>query len=304
MRILVAIGGNALTDENSWDTAQLDQNKIDAVARTLIELEKEHTLIVTHGNGPQVGWLAMQEIRSNLSFDMLDAQSEGMLGYRLAQAMDNYRNCPRTVTLLTRVEVDRLDTALSNPTKPVGPVISNEQASRLSDLYDWKFIDVIQGKRRVVPSPRPVRVMEDDAIRYLMQQGYTVICAGGGGIPVAQDDELSFHGIGGVIDKDYTSALLASELALDALLLLTNVNAVYIDWATSAARAIRRINCYELGRHHLMQGTMGPKVEAACDFVTETGGFSCIGKLTEAHALLQGEAGTRIVAGDSPIEWW
>ncbi len=146
--------------------------------------------------------------------------------------------------------------------------------------------------------------MEDDAIRYLMQQGYTIICAGGGGIPVVQDDELSFHGISGVIDKDYTSALLVSKLALDALLLLTNVDAVYIDWATPAARAIWRINCDELGRHHLMQGTMAQKIEAACVFVAETGGFSCIGKLTKAHALLQGEAGTRIVADNGPVEWW
>ncbi|TDY00510.1 amino acid kinase family protein [Thiohalophilus thiocyanatoxydans] len=302
MKVLVAIGGNALTDSNNQQ-GQIDQSKVNAVARTLIELEQEHTLVITHGNGPQVGWLAMQEVEANMSMDLLDAQSEGLLGYRLAQAMDNCRQAERTVTLLTRVEVDPADPAFSNPTKPIGPVLEEERAGRLGRQQGWQFTAVAGGRRRVVAAPQPIRAVEARAIASLSKQGYSVICAGGGGIPVVKEHDR-YRGISAVIDKDHTSALLAAELELDALLLLTNVEALYYDWGKPSARAIRRVGCQSLKSAGLQQGSMAPKVEAACRFVGSTGGFAGIGPLTEAHAILQGEQGTRIVAGNLAAEWW
>lgn len=302
MRILVAIGGNALTDSNNQQ-GQIDQGKVDAVARTLVDLEQAHTLIITHGNGPQVGWLAMQEVEANMSMDMLDAQSEGLLGYRLAQAMDNYRQTERAVTLLTRVEVDLADPAFTNPTKPVGPVLEEGRAERLARQQGWQFKAVAGGKRRVVASPHPIRVVERQAIATLSKQGYCVICAGGGGIPVVKEHDR-YRGISAVIDKDYTSALLAAELKLDALLLLTNVEALYRDWNTPSARAIRQAGCDSLDDAVLQAGSMAPKVIAACQFVTATGGFAGIGLLTEAQAILEGRRGTRFVDGDSHLSYW
>jgi len=304
MKLLVAIGGNALTEAVTQDAGQLEQAKINSVARTLVELEKQHTIVVTHGNGPQVGWLAMQEIDANMPLDMLDAQSEGLLGYRLAQAMDNYRHSSKTVTLLTRVEVNPQDPALAKPTKPVGPVLDTKQTSYLADRYGWQFIDVKNGKRRVVASPKPVRVLESPAIEDLIQRGYTVICAGGGGIPVVQAEDRTYNGISGVIDKDYTSALLACELNLDALILLTDVDAVYSDWNSTSAKPIRRASCNKLSGNKLMRGSMGPKVEAACQFVGTTGKFACIGQLAEVHTLLQGDSGTRIIAEPDVLMYW
>lgn len=302
MKVLVAIGGNALTDSNNQQ-GQIDQSKVNAVARTLIELEQEHTLVITHGNGPQVGWLAMQEVEANMSMDLLDAQSEGLLGYRLAQAMDNCRQAERTVTLLTRVEVDPADPAFSSPTKPIGPVLEEERAGRLGRQQGWQFTAVAGGRRRVVAAPQPIRAVEARAIAGLSKQGYSVICAGGGGIPVVKEHD-HYRGISAVIDKDHTSALLAAELELDALLLLTNVEALYHDWGKPSARAIRRVGCQSLKSAGLQQGSMAPKVEAACRFVGSTGGFAGIGPLTEAQAILQGEQGTRIVAGNLAAEWW
>ncbi|MFP3873399.1 MAG: carbamate kinase [Thiohalophilus sp.] len=302
MRILVAIGGNALTDSNNQQ-GQIDQDKIDAVARTLVDLEQSHTLIITHGNGPQVGWLAMHEVEANTPLDLLDAQSEGLLGYRLAQAMDNYRQSERAVTLLTRVEVDPADPAFTNPTKPVGPVLEEGRAERLARQQGWQFKAVAGGKRRVVASPHPIRIVERPAIAALSDQGYCVICAGGGGIPVVKEHDR-YQGVSAVIDKDYTSALLAAELNLDALLFLTNVEALYGDWTMPSARAIRQAGCDNLEDLLLQAGSMAPKAAAACQFVTAAGGFAGIGLLTEAQAILEGRRGTRFVAGDTPLSYW
>jgi len=302
MKILVAIGGNALTDSDN-PKGQIDQEKIDVVASLLVELEEAHTLIVTHGNGPQVGWLAMQELEANMPMDLLDAQSEGLLGYRLAQAMDNCRQTERSVSVLTRVEVDPADPAFSRPSKPVGSVLENVRAERLAHQQGWQFIDVAGGKRRVVPSPQPTRIVEEAAIATLMEEGYSVICAGGGGIPVVRE-ENRWRGIGAVIDKDYTSALLASKLQLDGLLLLTNVEALYHNWGETTARAVRKAGCQNLNSAGLAQGSMAPKVEAACRFVNNTKGFAAIGMLNSLHAILEGRQGTQIIAGDASIEWW
>lgn len=303
MNILVAIGGNALTSSRIEATGQIDQKKIEQVAASLVALEHDHSLIITHGNGPQVGWLAMQELEANIPLDLLDAQSEGLLGYRLAQAMDNCRQAERTVSLLTRVVVDPDDPALRLPSKPVGPVLEPSRAERLASQQGWQFIEVAGGKRRVVASPRPVRVVEKEAIAALAAQGYSVICAGGGGIPVIREGN-DFRGISAVIDKDYTSAMLACELQVDALLLLTDVEALYQDWGTPAARAVRQAGCQSLDHSGLAQGSMGPKVEAACRYVKATKGMAGIGLLTEAQAILEGRRGTLIVDGNTSVQWW
>lgn len=303
MKLLVAIGGNALGSADNEYGGHIDAQKIDAVAASLVALEQEHSLIITHGNGPQVGWLAMQELEANMPLDLLDAQSEGLLGYRLAQAMDNCRQQERTLSLLTRVVVNPDDPALSQPDKPVGPVLDADRAQRLASQQGWQFTDVAGGRRRVVASPKPVRIVEINAIADLMARGYSVICAGGGGIPVLCENH-HYRGISAVIDKDHTSALLASELQLDALLLLTDVDAVYSGWDTPSARAIRRTGCQSLHNAGLQQGTMAPKVEAACRFVKSGGGFAGIGRLTGAQGILDSQQGTRIVAGEQPVEWW
>ncbi|MDZ7805233.1 carbamate kinase [Thiohalophilus sp.] len=303
MKLLVAIGGNALVSTDNESDGQIDQAKIEAVAASLVALEEEHSLIITHGNGPQVGWLAMQEIEANMSLDLLDAQSEGLIGYRLAQAMDNCRQSERSLSLLTRVMVDADDPAFSHPVKPVGPVLDESRAQRLASQQGWQFAEVAGGRRRVVASPQPVRVIESAAISQLMNKGYSVICAGGGGIPVLEQ-QGQYRGISAVIDKDYTSALLASELQLDALLLLTNVEALYDNWEQPAARAVRLAGCDSLRKLGLQEGSMGPKVEAACRFVRAGGAFAGIGRLTEAQAILEERRGTRIVADNVAIKWW
>ncbi len=303
MKLLVAIGGNALVSPEHEGGGQIDQAKIEAVAASLVALEEEHSVIITHGNGPQVGWLAMQEIEANMSLDLLDAQSEGVIGYRLAQAMDNCRQSERSLSLLTRVVVDADDPAFSHPVKPVGPVLDESRAQRLASQQGWQFAEVAGGRRRVVASPQPVRVVESAAISQLMGAGYSVICAGGGGIPVLEQ-QGQYRGISAVIDKDYTSALLASELQLDALLLLTNVEALYDNWDQPAARAVRLADCDSLRELGFQEGSMGPKVEAACRFVRAGGAFAGIGRLTEAQAILEERRGTRIVADNVAIKWW
>ncbi|MFO8025451.1 carbamate kinase [Thiohalophilus sp.] len=303
MKLLVAIGGNALVSSDKESGGQIDQAKIEAVAASLVALEDEHSLLITHGNGPQVGWLAMQEIEANMSLDLLDAQSEGLIGYRLAQAMDHCRQRECSLSLLTRVVVDADDPAFSHPVKPVGPVLEESRAQRLASQQGWQFAEVAGGRRRVVASPQPVRIVESDAIGQLMSAGYSVICAGGGGIPVLEQQAES-RGISAVIDKDYTSALLAAELKLDALLLLTNVEALYDNWNKPSARAVRLAGCDNLRELGLHEGSMGPKVEAACRFVRGGGGFAAIGRLNEAQAILEQRRGSRIVAENIPIKWW
>jgi carbamate kinase len=303
MKLLVAVGGNALTSANNEASGQIDPQKVEQVAASLVALERDHQLVITHGNGPQVGWLAMQELEANVSLDLLDAQSEGLLGYRLAQAMDNHRRAECSLSLLTRVVVNPDDPAFREPDKPVGPVLDAARAERLATQQGWRFIEVAGGKRRVVASPLPVRVVEQDAVALLLEQGYSVICAGGGGIPVVREAD-DYRGISAVIDKDHTSALLAGELGMDGLLLLTGVDALYQDWGKPGARAVRRAGCRNLDNLDLARGSMGPKVAAACRFVGETQGFAAIGMLEEARAILDGQQGTQIVAGDVPVTWW
>jgi len=254
---------------------------------------------VTHGNGPQVGLLALQSEACGAKPDPLDvlgAESEGMIGYMIDQAIANELPGCDVATLLTQVEVETDDPAFTKPTKPIGPVYSAEQARRVRRERGWRLARNAAGYRRVVPSPRPRRILELDTIKLLVRSGVIVVCAGGGGIPVFVSSSGAVRGAEAVVDKDLSAALLAIELRADALLLLTDVPAVYRGWGTQRPRPIRRAHPRQLEAASFEAGSMRPKIDAACRFAAATRGMAAIGALDDADALLLGRAGTIIQA--------
>jgi carbamate kinase len=257
--------------------------------------------VVTHGNGPQVGWLALQAQAAGAGaatrLDLLDAESEGLIGYWIEQELGSRLPGRELVALLTQVEVDPADPAFARPTKPIGPVCGEAQARALAGAHGWTFAPVAGGFRRVVPSPEPLAIRELRAIELLVAAGVVVVCAGGGGIPVARTAAGAWLGVEAVVDKDLSTALLASALGADVLLLLTGVDAVYADWPEPARRPISRTGAAHLRALSFEPGSMGPKVEAACRFVEAGGTRAAIGALGDAERLLAGEAGTQITAG-------
>ncbi|UCV00872.1 carbamate kinase [Acidovorax radicis] len=303
-RVVVALGGNALLRRGELVSASTQRDNIRCAAQALAQLMADgHQLVVTHGNGPQVGLLALmgeQAGKGAFPLDVLGAETEGMIGYVLQQELDNaYAGPAQFATLLTQVEVDPRDAAFSVPSKPVGPIYTEGDARRLADQRGWAIAPDGNAWRRVVASPRPVRILEIEVIRLLMAQAVTVICAGGGGIPVAQRSDGTYVGVEAVIDKDYASGLLAAELRADAFLMLTDVSAVFTDWGTPAQRALGDVSPQALAALDFAAGSMDPKVEAACDFVNRTGGLAGIGALADASAILTGKAGTRVSADKS-----
>jgi carbamate kinase len=304
MRVVVALGGNALLRRGQPLTAENQRANARTACRALAPVALEHELVVSHGNGPQVGLLALQgsaytEVEP-YPLDVLGAQTEGMIGYILQQELGNELPLERRLaSLLTLVEVDAGDPAFSNPTKPIGPIYSREQADALAAEKGWAFKPDGDSFRRVVPSPVPQRIYGLEPLETLLAEGCVVICAGGGGIPVMHVDEAvpagrRLVGVEAVIDKDLASALLAIDLKADALVIVTDVDAVYADWGTPEQRAIRRATPAELGGSAFAEGSMGPKVRAACTFAERTGGIAAIGSITETQALLRGEAGTTV----------
>lgn len=299
-RVVVALGGNALLRRGEPVSAATQRDNIRRAALALAQLMAEgHQLVVTHGNGPQVGLLALQgEAAGKGAFplDVLGAETEGMIGYVLQQELDNaYAGAARFATLLTQVEVDPQDPAFAAPGKPVGSVYSEADAKRLAEQRGWSIARDGDAWRRVVASPRPVRILEIEVIRLLVAQGVTVICTGGGGIPVAQRADGAYIGVEAVIDKDHASGLLAAELQADAFLMLTDVPAVFTGWGTPAQRALGDVTPQALAALDFAAGSMGPKVQAACDFVNRSGGMAGIGALDDASAILARRAGTRVV---------
>ncbi|MEO7937307.1 MAG: carbamate kinase [Burkholderiaceae bacterium] len=303
MKLLVALGGNALLRRGQRLTLENQRASIALAAGQLAQLAVHHQLIVTHGNGPQVGLLAMQEMAYDAGavdpLDVLGAQTEGLIGYLLEQALGNVLPATRSIaTLLTRVEVDRHDPALAHPTKPVGPLYSAAQAQQLALAHGWTIGSDGAGMRRLVASPRPLRVLGLGVIECLLAHGTLVIVAGGGGIPVARTEgDEALVGVDGVIDKDYCSALLARDLEVDCLIVATDVDAVYLDWGLPGARALRKSTPRELAGSQFAAGSMGPKVLAACDFVARTGRRAVIGAIGQIDAMLAGKAGTEIRPG-------
>jgi carbamate kinase len=312
MRLVVALGGNALLRRGQELSAENQRENARAACRALAPLARGNELVISHGNGPQVGLLALQgsayKAVDVYPLDVLGAQTEGMIGYLIQQELGNELPMDvRLASLLTLIEVDADDPAFGNPTKPIGPVYEPAEGERLAAEKGWVFKPDGDGVRRVVPSPSPQRIFGLEPLRWLLERGCVVICAGGGGIPVMYTDEPAvpgrrLTGVEAVIDKDLASALLAIDLEADALLILTDVDAVYTGWGTPEQRAIRRATPSALLESEFAEGSMGPKVRAACMFVEKTGGFAAIGSITETEALLRGEAGTAIAADAAGVE--
>ncbi len=302
MRIVVALGGNALLKRGEPMTADRQRTNIRAAARALAPLAHKHELVLSHGNGPQVGLLALQAAAYSgvepYPLDVLDAQTEGMIGYMIEQELRNL--LPQTVpfaTILTMVGVDPADPAFTHPTKFVGPRYGKTDADRIGMEKGWTFQKDGDRWRRVVPSPLPQRIFEIRPICWLLEQGAIVICTGGGGIPVMYRPDNTLAGVEAVIDKDFASGLLAREISADLFVMATDVNGVYLDWGTASARLIRETTPARLRRHTFPAGSMGPKVEAACTFVEKTGKRAAIGALADIGAIVAGVAGTIVGQG-------
>jgi carbamate kinase len=300
MLVVAALGGNALLRRGEPVTAEVQRANAARAAGALAGLVRAgHDLVVTHGNGPQVGLLALQGAAYRPDapepLDMLGAETEGMIGYLIEQELENALGHDRPVAaLLTQVVVDPADPAFARPTKPVGPIYPEAEAKRLAAARGWTVAPDGASWRRVVPSPKPVEIPDLRVIRLLLAQGVVVICAGGGGIPVIRRGDGSLTGIEAVIDKDHASALLAREIGADALLMLTDVDGVQEGFGTPTARRIPRLTAAEAARMTLPAGSMGPKVAAGLDFAAKAGRLAGIGRMEDALAILGGAAGTVI----------
>lgn len=299
--VVIALGGNALLQRGEPVSAEHQRRNMRSAGASIAEVATDHHVVLTHGNGPQVGLLALQEASYSDIFqnplDVLGAQTEGMIGYLIEQELSNRLPGREILTLLTRVEVDPSDPAFGNPTKPIGPVFQPDVAQRLAAQRGWSLAPDGNGLRRVVPSPLPKDIIPAKIFRRLLVRGVLVICAGGGGIPVIWDEEKGWTGVEAVIDKDRTASLLAREVGADALVMLTDVPAVQIGWGTPEARPIGRTTPSELRAlaDQFPPGSMGPKINAAIEFVEATGGFAGIGSLKDAPAIVRQTAGTVVV---------
>ena len=312
MRVVVALGGNALLRRGEPLTAENQRANARVACKALAPVALEHELVISHGNGPQVGLLALQGSAYTevdpYPLDLLGAQTEGMIGYLIQQELGNeLPQEKRLASLLTLIEVDPADPAFGDPTKPIGPIYSEEESKKLAEEKGWVFKPDGDSFRRVVPSPLPRRIFGIEPVGWLLERDAVVICAGGGGIPVMYTDDAvpagkRLVGVEAVIDKDLASALLAKDLKADALAIVTDVDAVYMDWGTPDQRAIRRATPEALMGTEFAAGSMGPKVRAACSFVEETGGLAAIGSIEHTPALLRGEAGTIVTREADGLE--
>ena len=299
MRLVIALGGNALLRRGQPLTADNQLENIRRAAAQLARVAADNELVLTHGNGPQVGLLALQSAAYTAveayPLDVLGAQTDGMIGYLLEQELANLLPSRTVTTLLTRVEVDPNDPAFAKPTKPIGPVYTQEEATRVAAEKNWVMAPDGKSFRRVVASPQPLRVLGLDPIRWLLEKGALVIAAGGGGIPVVRGaDGHSLQGVEAVIDKDLCSGVLAHELRADCLVIATDVAAVYLDWGKPQQRALGSVSPKTLAGMTFPAGSMGPKIDAACRFVQASGRRAVIGSLDQIEAMLSGNAGTQI----------
>jgi carbamate kinase len=303
MLIVVALGGNALLQRSQPLTAEVQRSNVRVAARALAPVAKAHQLVLAHGNGPQVGMLALQQSSyaqaDAYPFDVLGAETEGMVGYIIEQELGNL--LPFEVplaTLLTMVEVDPHDPAFQNPTKFIGPVYGEEEAKQIAAAKGWTVKQDGAHWRRVVPSPKPKRIFEIRPIRWLIEKGTIVICAGGGGIPTMYEPNQKrwLVGVEAVIDKDFASGLLAKEIHADLFVMATDTEGVYVDYQKPTQRLLRSTTPDEIEQYQKQfpDGSMAPKVAAACDFVRQTGKKAAIGALADIEKIVSGEAGTLI----------
>ncbi len=306
MLIVVALGGNALLRPDEEMTAENQRANVRLACEALATVAAAHQLVVTHGNGPQVGLLALQQTAFGkpYPFDVLGAETEGMIGYMIEQELGNLLPFERPLaTLLTMIEVDPADPSFRDPTKFVGPAYEKADADHLAAERGWAFRQDRVAWRRVVPSPIPKRIFELLPVKWLLERNTIVIAAGGGGIPTMYEPgaERRLVGVECVIDKDLASGLLARELDADLFLMLTDADAVYSDWGTLAQRPIRRASPEAIGALDFPSGSMRPKVDAACRFTLATGRSASIGAAADLGRILTGEAGTTVSAAEKGI---
>ena len=308
MLVVTALGGNALLRRGEAMSADNQRRNVRIAAESLAPVAVNHQLVIGHGNGPQVGLLALQGAAyqdvETYPLDVLGAQTEGMIGYMIEQELGNLLPFERPfATLLTMTEVDPNDPAFGNPTKFIGPVYDKPDADRLAKEKNWVFKQDGNKWRRVVPSPEPKRIFELRPIKWLLEQNTIVIAGGGGGIPTMYDtvNQRTLEGVECVIDKDLASEVLARELGADYFVMLTDADAVYSDWGKPTQKAIRRASPAALSKMTFAAGSMGPKVDAACRFATATGNTAAIGSLADLSKIIAGEAGTTVSSKESGI---
>jgi carbamate kinase len=302
MRIVIAVGGNALLERGQKPDAAVQQANAARAVRALAPLAEEHEIVVTHGNGPQVGLLALEsaadpQLERPYPFDVLGAQTQGMIGYWLMQGLQNALPGRQVAAVLNQTLVSAADSAFAAPTKFVGPVYDEETAQRLAAERGWVVRQDGRYWRRVVPSPLPQRIVETRVVRLLLSSGAVVVCAGGGGVPVIRNDAGKLQGVEAVVDKDLATEVLAESLEADALLLLTDVPQVIRGYGTPDATPLARATPAALRSEGFAAGSMGPKVEAACRFVEVTGDLAAIGALEDVQLILEGKAGTVVTPG-------
>ena len=300
MRIVIALGGNALLRRGDEMTADNQRENIRIAVKALAPIIEEHEVVISHGNGPQVGLLSLQSAAykevEEYPLDILGAQTQGMIGYMIEQELGNLLPIGKPIaSILTMVEIDPEDPAFSNPTKPIGPVYTEEEAKNLAKINGWNIKNDGEYWRRVVPSPEPHRIFELRPIHWLLEKGTVVICAGGGGIPTSYTKKGKLEGVEVVIDKDRASSLLAFELDADLLIMATDTDGVYLDWGGDSEKIISRTTPEEIGEYVFDKGSMGPKVEAACTFVERSGERAVIGSLNDIQKMVEGLAGTQFL---------
>jgi carbamate kinase len=311
MRVVVALGGNALLRRGQPMTVEMQRENVGIACDHLAPIAQRHELVISHGNGPQIGLLALEEAAyeavADSPLDVLGAETQGMIGYLIEQELGNRLPFDQPLaSLLTMIEVDPDDPAFSDPTKPIGPQYDAEDATSLAAARGWTFKPDGDRMRRVVPSPAPRQILEQRPIRWLLEHGCVVICAGGGGIPTAYRPGRQLAGVEAVIDKDHASALLAQNLEADVLIMATDAPAVYVGYATPDQRAIVQAPPDALLSDYASEfaaGSMLPKVTAACDFVRTTSNVAVIGALADIERMLAGTAGTRITADVTAVEF-
>ena len=298
--VVVALGGNALLRRGEPLEADVQRRNIETAVKTISEIAKVYNVVLVHGNGPQVGLLALQGLEykqvNPYPLDVLGSETQGMIGYMLMQEFKNYLPNRNISCMLTQMTVDPNDPAFADPTKPIGPIYEEAEARELAEKFHWIVKPDGQHFRRVVPSPRPTGIVEHEAITQLIDAGHLVICTGGGGIPVKKENG-KLVGVEAVIDKDMSAAFLAKQLDADALLILTDADAVYLDWGKPTQHALRSTTPSELAKFEFDAGSMGPKIEASCEFIQQGGKVVGIGALEDGLQILQGQAGTNITKG-------
>ncbi|MEZ9339061.1 MULTISPECIES: carbamate kinase [Vibrio] len=298
--VVVALGGNALLRRGEPLEADVQRRNIETAVKTISEIAKVYNVVLVHGNGPQVGLLALQGLEykkvNPYPLDVLGSETQGMIGYMLMQEFKNYLPDRNISCMLTQMTVDPNDPAFADPTKPIGPIYEEAEARELAEKFHWIVKPDGQHFRRVVPSPRPTGIVEHEAITQLIDAGHLVICTGGGGIPVKKENG-KLIGVEAVIDKDMSAAFLAKQLDADALLILTDADAVYLDWGKPTQHALRSTTPSELAKFTFDAGSMGPKIEASCEFIQQGGKVVGIGALEDGLQILQGQAGTNITKG-------